>query len=252
MKRAWVAFCLAGLLSGCGKDARKEPPVRLYAGAGLRPAVEALSAAFERQTGIAVEADYAGSGVLVTRAMGDPAADLFMPGDAWYVDRLDEKTGNIAEREVVARFVPVLVVAKGNPRGIRGVADLANPDLVVALGNPAACQVGRASAHILEKAGIQASELHPMESMTVNELGNWVQMNHADVAIVWDAIAANLGDAVETIPIPPEINEVSSVVCGLLKTAAHKPQARAFMRFMVSPQGRKILERMGYQTDREQ
>ena len=215
----------------------------------MRPAAEALAEVFEQQSGIAVEADYAGSGTLVTRAQGDPSADLFMPGDAWYVDLLQEKTGNIEERLVVSSFVPVLIVAKGNPRGIEGVADLANPDLRVALGNPATCQIGRLGIKILQNAGINSPELHAMESMTVNELGNWIKMNHADVALVWNATAMNMGGSVETIEIPPEINEVSTVVCGLLKSSNHKAEARRFMRFMAGPRGREILEGMGYRAN---
>ncbi|MCK5919725.1 MAG: substrate-binding domain-containing protein, partial [Methylococcales bacterium] len=126
-EKNWVPFVFATLVFalafGCGKKP-KQTSIRLYAGAGMRHAVEALSMAFEQQSGIAVEADYAGSGTLVTRAMGDPSADLFMPGDVWYVDRLHEKTGNIEEKLTVSYFVPTLIVAKGNPFGIRCVGDL--------------------------------------------------------------------------------------------------------------------------------
>ena len=215
----------------------------------MRTAVEELSAAFEKAGGIRVEADYAGSGMLITRAQGDPEADLFMPGDVWYVDRLDEKAGLIAEKTPVAYFVPVIIVAKGNPRKIASPADLFRPDVRAALGDPEACQVGRISGEILAKNGLDRAKLACKESVTVNELGVWVQMKDADAAIVWDAIAANIAKDVDVVEIPPEKNVISSVVVGRMKTSKDPEAARQFVEFMTSPAGREILNRNGYRTE---
>jgi molybdate transport system substrate-binding protein len=234
-------------LGGCG---RKGPEgIRLYAAAGMRLAVDDLIAAFEAQTGIAVEVDYAGSGMLITRAQGDPAADLFMPAEVWYVDQLHEKTGNIEDRATVSYFVPTIIVPKGNPKGIKGIEDLTNPALLVGLGNPKACQIGRMTAKIFENAAVDIAAVNALDSLTVNELGIWVKMNNVDVSVVWDAIAVNIADSVDTIAIPKEINEISVVACGLMKTSANKPAARKFMQFMTGPAGRAILNGNGYLTE---
>lgn len=234
----------------CGCEQRPdEVRIRLYAGAGLREAVEVLAASFETETGIAVDVDYAGSGVAITRAKGDPAADLFMPGDIWYVDRLHELTGNVAERVQVSYFVPTIIVAKGNPKNVTSLQDFARDDLRVALGNPNACQIGRLCVKIFANVGLDSTAFEAKESMTVNELGLWVAMNGADVSIVWDAIAENIRDSVDTIKIPEAVNEVSTVVCGRLKSAPHPDAARRFMEFMVSPAGRSILREKGYRVE---
>jgi molybdate transport system substrate-binding protein len=239
---------LAAWLCGCGR-----PPehvrLRLYAGAGLREAVEALAAAFKEETGIAVDADYAGSGVLITRAKGDPQADLFMPGDVWYVDRLEETTDNVAERVQVSYFVPTIIVAKGNPKNVSSLQDFARADLKVALGNPQACQIGRLCVEILANAGLDSAKLNAKESFTVNELGLWVQMKDVDAAIVWDAIAAGIREAVDTIEIPEAVNKISTVVCARLKSAPHPPEAQRFLQFLVSPAGRRLLQEKGYRTE---
>lgn len=250
MKRGIFTGCLlvGVLLSGCGKT-ETSVRLRLYAGGGMRRAVEALSVSFHKQTGIVVDADYAGSGMLITRAQGDSAADLFMPGDVWYVDQLNEKTGNIEECITVSYFVPIIIVPKGNPKGIKGIEDLNNPALKIGVGKPKACQIGRLTAKILEKAGVTTTKENTLESLTVNELGVWVKMNNVDGAIVWDAIAANIADSVDLIEIPQEINEISTVVCGLMKTSKNKEAAKQFMQFMASPDGQAILKKMGYRTE---
>ena len=238
-----AAFC------GCGDRPRQVTTLRLYAGAGLRRAVERLIADFESQTGIRVEADYGGSGLLVSRAQADPQADLFMPGDVWYVDRLDELAGLIETKTAVSWFVPVVIVRKGNPKAIRGLEDFFRSDVSVALGRPDACQVGRISGRILAQNGLDRSALRPKESLTVNELGVWVTMGDVDAAIVWDAIAANIADSVDVIEIPKEKNVISRVVVGLMKTSANPEAARKFIAFVTGDTGRGILRQNGYRTE---
>ncbi|MCL5280152.1 MAG: extracellular solute-binding protein [Planctomycetes bacterium] len=244
-----AVLLLLAWLGGCGR-----PPeaihLRLYTGAGLRDAVEALTAAFQQETGVAVDADYAGSGVLISRAKGDPQADLFMPGDVWYVERLAEVTDNVAERVQVSYFVPTIIVAKGNPKKVSSLQDFARPDLKVALGNPQACQIGRLCVKIFAKAGLDSAAWKTKESLTVNELGLWVQMRDVDAAIVWDAIAEGIRDSVDTIEIPAAVNEISTVVCARLKSAPHPKEAQRFLQFLVSPTGQRLLKENGYRTER--
>jgi len=239
---------LMAWLCGCGR-----PPenirLRLYAGAGLREALEALTAAFADETGIAVDVDYAGSGVLISRAKGDPQADLFMPGDVWYVDRLEEVTDNVAERTRVSYFVPTIIVAKGNPKNVSSLQDFARPDLKVALGNPQACQIGRLCVDIFANAGLDSAALNAKESFTVNELGLWVQMKDVDAAIVWDAVAEGIRESVDMIEIPQAVNRISTVVCARLRSAPHPNEAQRFLQFLVSPTGQRLLREQGYRTE---
>ena len=227
----------------------KEKPVVLYAGAGMRRAVDSLIAVFKKNTGITVDADYSGSGIILARAVGSTDVDLFMPGDLWYLDQLQEKTGKIMSRHDVSYFVPTLIVRKGNPKNIKGLQDLTRSDLRVAFGEAKSCQVGRLTTEILAKNGIERSSIKAKESTTVNELGVWVKMNNADVAIVWDAIAANISDDVDTVSIPNEKNIISTVGVGLLRTSERKENARKFIEFMTGGEGRKILDDNGYTTN---
>lgn len=220
--------------------------LRIYTGAGLRLAVDKLTAAFEKQTGIQVEPDYGGSGVILSRAQEDPHADLFLPGDAWYVDQLQARSGRVVQRAPVAVFVPVLIVAKGNPRQIQGLSDLARSDVRVGLGKRDVTQVGRVSEAILRRVGVDLSARPPKESLTVNELGVWVKLRDVDVAIVWDAIAANVADDVEVIQIPPEQNMLSDVVAARLSTSRYPEAAEKFLEFLGSDEAHRILEENGY------
>ncbi len=235
--------------TGCRQKDDASQSIRLYAGAGLRRAVAELATSFEEESDVAVEVDYSGSGMLITRARQDSEADLFMPGDVWYVDRLHELEGLIAKKTSICYFVPVIIVARGNPKGITSLADFMRDDVSVALGKAEACQVGRLTEDILTNAGLVRAEFAPKESLTVNELGVWVKMGSVDVAIVWDAIAENIADSVELIEIPREQNIISHVVIGEMTTSPQPEHARAFVEFATSDRGQQILREKGYRVD---
>lgn len=223
--------------------------VRLYAGAGLRPAIDALAAKFKEKTGIAVEPDYGGSGMIITRAREDRDADLFIPGDVWYVDELNKKSGLIESKTPIAWFVPVIIVQKGNPKKIAALQDFFRKDVKSGLGNAKACRVGVVSRKIFKKAGLDMTKLNPKQSLTVNELGVWVAMKDVDVSIVWDAIAANFADGVDPIKIPQKDNVISEVVAGLMKTSQRKTSAKRFLDFIKGKEGQKILKDKKYRTE---
>ena len=248
MKRTTFLVILAAVWGVARPAGPGDAPgtLRLYAGGGLRPAVEKLATAFAAQTGMRVEPDYGGSALILARAREDQQADLFLPGDAWYVDRLQSLASNVAQRARIATFRPVIVVPRGNPKGVHGLADLARGDLRVGLGNADACQVGRVSKQILEQARIAIPKEKVQESLTVNELGVWVKMKAVDAAIVWDAIATNIAADVQAIDLLPEQRIVSDVVLARLKTSPHPEAAQCFLDFAQSSAGRQVLAREGY------
>ena len=245
-KKLLIIGCLLMIFSGCKNEKAVKTPIKIYAGAGLRPALAELAEEFKKKTGRECEIDYGGSGMIITRAKVDDQADLFIPGDVWYVDRLNELTGNIQQKTTISYFVPTIIVQKGNPKKIKGIADLARKDIKVALGNPKACQVGRLCVKILANAGLDAKIISAKSSLTVNELAVWVIMKDVDAAIVWDAIAANVKEDIDMIEIPKETNEISTVVAGLMKTSQNPEAAKRFLEFITSPEGQKILQGKGY------
>ena len=223
--------------------------LKIYAGAGLRRGVDKLISAFKETVGIVVEPEYGGSGIIMTRAQMNNDGDLFMPGDVSWVEMLGAKTGKVESMTQIAYFVPVIIVKKGNPKNISSVADFFRDDVLVGLGRPQACQVGKVSRKILKNYGLDVSSLTHKQSLTVNEIGVWVKMNAVDTGIVWDAIATNIADDVDRIIIPRDMNVISKVVVGLLTDSKDKIAAQKFIDFLTSDKGREILGNNGFQTE---
>jgi molybdate transport system substrate-binding protein len=223
----------------------------VYAGAALMPALHELIQAFTAKTGTTVETDYGGSGMLISRLRLARRGDIFMPGDIWYVETA-EKEGLVSSKTTICWFVPVILVPKGNPKGIRGLADLAKPGVRLGLGNPDACTVGKTCQEIfaknrMDKAAIEKNIV--FSSVTVNELGLQIKAGKLDATIVWDAIAAMYADCGEVIAIPPAENIVSQVSAAVLKSSADPARAEEFVKFIKSMEGQATLRKHQYRTE---
>jgi molybdate transport system substrate-binding protein len=253
-----VALAAAVTTGVCSCGARPSPAgggreLVLYCGAGLREPGEDLIAAFGAKHGIAVSATYAGSGRLLGQLAASRHGDVFMPGSSYYVERaIDQGMVEAGGARTAGYFVPVILVRKGNPHGIRTLADLARPKLRVGLGDERAVAVGRRAVELFEKNAIDRNGVTAnvvFASGTVNELGVAIEMGTIDAAIVWDATArqyARVGDIVE---IPPEQNIVSAIPVAAVSFARDRAGAELFVEFVTSEEGRAILRGHGYAVD---
>ena len=207
--------------------------------------MQELKAAFEKQTGCSISVHYAGSGTLLGQLQAGVKADLYMPGDVSWVKRAQQK-GLVGSYEVVAWFRPVLAVQKGNPKGVKGMADLAREELKVGLGRPDACAVGNVSRDLLAAKGLADKVKPDFEALTVNRLANQVKLKSLDVALVWDAVAAQYPDTVDAIPVEDADFYAVPFAAGFVKGAPNAELAKQFAEFAASDVGAEIFRRQQF------
>ncbi len=219
-------------------------------GAGLQPAMDAIGAAYLQRTGVRTDFSYAGSGMLMAQLDFTRQADLYMPGEAFWVT-LAERKGLVSESLPVVYFTPVLAVPTGNPADVHTLEDLARPGVRVALGDPEALAIGPLTKRILERAGIwEAAQPNVvMYAGCLPELANCIAMRGADVGIVWDALALQHADKMEMLEIEPEVNEAAEVMLATLTCAADPDAAKAFLEFAASEEAIAIFEQNGFRTE---
>jgi ABC-type molybdate transport system substrate-binding protein len=82
----------------------------------------------------------------------------------------------------------------------------------------------------------------------VGELANAIKLKSIDVAVVWKPIAVAYQKEADYISIPENKNIVVPVSAGIIKTSSNKPDARKFLKFMTSKEGKAILEKHHYPT----
>lgn len=159
----------------------------------------------------------------------------------------------------------VLMVARGNPKNIRGIDDLVRPDVRTSLPNPINEGIMQFYLRkVLERRGLWQKISAGKEcSGCATTENNWFTAVHhretparilagqSDVGVVWKTEALEAlrnGSAVDLEPLPPEdsmINEVFYVI-GPLASPPHPKQAEAFIRFLQSPDGQDAYARHGF------
>ena len=230
-------------------------PLVVYAAPTSRLPLEAIAADYERETGERVELRFGPSEDVLTKVRfpvpGDPA-DLFVPADDSYV-RQARALGLTAETIPIARTRAVLLLAKGNAKGIAAWADLHRDAVRVAVPNPGAAVGKLAREHLTATRRWSALEPRVVDTGTVTEAANATKLGSADAAIVWDAVANAPAYAGQTLLLVPELADVTGRVEMAVLTQSRDPAAAlAFARYATSAdKGLVYFRSFGFRVEEE-
>jgi len=219
----------------------------LYAGAGLRPAIETLSDRFEAETGTTVIREYAGSGQLLTRFKASRRGDVLVPGSLVYFEDL-RAAGDVDAPRLIVAHTPVVGVAKAQADTVTTFADLAKPGVRVGLGDPKAMALGRTAETILDASGlgdaIRANTV--LRAGSVKQLALYVIQGDVDAAIIGRTDAVLNPETVVMREIPADWYSPEIVGAGVLSTSADPDLAGRFADFLASPAGIAAFEALGF------
>ncbi len=224
----------------------------VHCAAGMRVPVSAMAAEFEKRHPVKVNVSYDGSNRLLGQIRLTGKGDVYVAGDAEYIT-MAETYGLVASSETLCHLVPVIMVAKGNPRKIGALRDLTRPGLRIAQGDPKAAAIGRIMPELLSLNGIDPAAWRQnvqLETATVTELALAIKLGTLDAAVVWNAVANTYADSADSIGIDRAKNVCPPVRAAVLRGAANPDAARAFLAYMVSDEARGILRTAGYTLDK--
>jgi molybdate transport system substrate-binding protein len=211
-----------------------QQPLLVFCAAGIKPPVEAVARAYEKEFGVNIQLEYGGSGTLLNNLRVAKAGDLFVAADASYI-RLGREQGVIAEAIPLARMHPVIVVRTGNPKHIQAVADLLREDVAVALANPEVASIGKVTQALLEPTGTWAALKARVKVFkpTVNDIANDVKLGAVDAGIVWDATARQYPE-LQLIEAPPLNGASETVMVGVVSASKQPTAALRFARYLAA------------------
>ncbi|HLY08726.1 MAG TPA: molybdate ABC transporter substrate-binding protein [Planctomycetota bacterium] len=221
-----------------------EEPLLIYCAAGLRQAVEDAAKSY----GHDVRLQFGGSQTLLANAEMTKKGDLYIPADDSYLAIARSKK-LIAEAIPLARMTPVLAVAKGNPKGVHGLADLLKPDVRLAQANPDTAAVGKLVRGALEKQG--AWEALKTKTLvfkpTVNDVANDLKLGSADAAFVWDTTVRQYPDLERVAGV--DFGVTGSVSVAVLSSSPAPAAALRFARYLSAPdRGLVEFAKNGFET----
>jgi molybdate transport system substrate-binding protein len=241
-----AAFLVAAC-SGVSTEASggsRHGALTVFAAASLTDAFGDLVRAFEAgNPGVIVTLNLAASSALREQIVAGAPADVFASASASDMDQLAAAGEVSGQPRVLARNRITIAVPAGNPGGVTGLADFADPDLLIGL-CAAEVPCGRYARTALESAGVTPSL--DSDEPDVRSLLTKIEAGELDAGIVYLTDLAAAGEAVEGIPIPDADAVEATYPIAVLSGAPNPEAAASFVAFVLSPTGQEILAGYGF------
>jgi len=272
---ARVALALS-LLAACGPfsveavaqgaKGESKPTILCYAGPSMKTSIDELARAFGERRGVRIVVEMSDPRSLIERIVVSKKADLFISHDP-FLAVLGKQGVKVRKAWNVASLTPMVAVAKGNPKGVKGLADLARPGLRIGLTDPKTAITGNIADYMFKKAGVDKGVYANVvkRAPAGRELAKLLAAGELDVAFVWDAVVFANRDAIEAVAIPdaqrpqrgpetvvdsPTMGRIEldhvRVTIAELESSPNPDVARAFAEYVASPEGAAVFLKNGF------
>ena len=218
----------------------------VLAAASLTDSFKEIGTTFETANpGSKVTFSFAASSSLVTQINQGAPADVFASADTANMDKLTAATGAGVSAAPITFATNKLqiIVGKGNPKGIAGVADLAKSGLIYVTAAPEV-PIGAYAKQVLDKAKVTVTP-KSLEA-DVKSVVNKVTLGEADAGIVYATDVKAAGDKAAGVVIPDDLNVVATYPIAVTKATKNSAAATAFVSFVAGTQGQTILAKYGF------
>jgi molybdate transport system substrate-binding protein len=236
---ALVLAACGGGDDGSGGGSPSE--IKVFAAASLTAAFTELGEQYSSANGgTRVSLNLAGSQALATQIQQAAPADVFASADIPNMDKVKDLVGtpqNFASNQLQ------IVVEKGNPKGVKALDDLANPDLKVVLAVEEV-PAGKYAKQVLDQAGVSVSPVSQEDN--VKAVVTKVSLGEADAGIVYVTDVTAGGDKVEGVEIPGDQNVLATYPIATVKASKAQDKAQAFMDLVLSADGQQVLKEYGF------
>lgn len=262
-RRLLAVLAVAALVgAACGSDddpasgARSEGPstaagdgltgsLVVFAAASLTEAFTQLGAGFEADhPDLEVTFNFAASSALAQQIGEGAPADVVASADEATMAKVTA-AGDASDPATFARNRLALLVERGNPKGIRTLADLGRSGVVFVVCAPEV-PCGRFAAAALSRAKVTANPASLEEN--VKAVVSRVTLGEADAGIVYATDVRAAGDQAEGVAIDIATDPALEAVYPIAVTtaSANEDAARAWTDHVLSDAGQATLARFGF------
>lgn len=225
----------------------------IYVGAASKPPTEEAAALFEKKTGIKVDLNIGGSGMILSQMKLTKMGDVYFPGSSDYME-IAKREGLVYPdtEEKIVYLVPSINVQRGNPKDIKQLKDLARPSLRVVIANPENVCVGVYAVEVIEKvftpeekAAFRKNIVNYAESC--EKTANIISLKAADAVLGWSVFEHWDTKRIETVPLKSsEISRIGYIPAAISKFSKDRVLAQRFIDFLVSPEGKAVYRKYNY------
>lgn len=231
----------------------------VFIGAASKPPAEEAIKAFEKKTGIKVNASFGGSGYVLSQMILAKHGDIYFPGSSDYMEKAKKEGYVYPETEkIIVYLVPAINVQKGNPKDIKFLKDLVRPGLKIAIANPEGVCVGAYAVEIIEKSfSPQDKEAFKKNLINYTEscekTATAISFRSADAVIGWEVFEHWDPERIQTVPLKKsEIIRVGYIPIAISKFTKKRQLAQRFIDFMLSDEVKAIFGKYQYVMSAEE
>jgi molybdate transport system substrate-binding protein len=245
-RRLSAIFCLL-LLASCGRA----QTLRVAAAADLQFAMSELGSQFEKKTGTKVEISYGSSGNFRAQIENGAPFDVFFSADAQYPEQLvaagvaDGQSLFVYAQGHLVLWAPAGANLRLAERGFDALKDLRVEKIAIA--NPEHAPYGRAAVAALQKAGLyEQVKSKLVYGENISQAAQFAQSGSAQAGII--ALSLTFAESMksgEKWEIPTEFYPSMQQEAVIVSASPNKAAAKAFLEFVKSDAGRKILSKYG-------
>ncbi|MHC1762774.1 MAG: substrate-binding domain-containing protein [Verrucomicrobiia bacterium] len=227
-------------------DAWEEiPELVLFSGGVNRVAIEETLQRFERREGVRITRVYNGCGILVSQMKAGQRPDAYFACDTSFmrdVSSLFNTPTNLSQTQLV------LLLPKGNPKGIRTLADLAAPGLRIGLANEAQSALGALTARLLRKEQLfdRVMANVRVQTPTADLLVNQMRTGSLDAVVVYSASTSQVRETFTIVPVSGE-GAIAIQPFAVGNNSRHRHLAERLLDALNSPESRAKFEASGFQ-----
>jgi molybdate transport system substrate-binding protein len=226
--------------------------VKIAAASDLKFAMTDLAAQHEKNTGVKISASYGSSGNFFAQLQNGAPFDLFFSADIDYPRKLESsgltEPGTLYSYAMGRIVIWMQAGAKLDvaARGWKALLDSSVQKIAIA--NPEHAPYGRAAVAAMKKAGIyEQVEAKLVYGENISQAAQFVQSGNAQIGIVALSLAVSpaMRDG-KRWEVPADMYPPIQQAAIVMKSAANKASAVAFLDFVKSDAGRAILEKYGF------
>ena len=254
----FASRCLLLLLSTMlTLQAANAQEIRVAAAADLKFALDDLTARYEKEAGKQIDVSYGSSGNFFAQIQNGAPFDIFFSADIDYPRKLE--AAGLAEQGTLYEYAVgrIVIWMPSDARvdlASRGWKVLLQPNVEkIAIANPEHAPYGRAAVDALRNAGIYEQVRGKLVyGENIAQAAQFVASGNAQAGIIALSLAISPAmQAGQRFEIPTNMHLPIEQAAVILKDAKDKEGARAFLAFVKSSTGRKILESYGFTLPRD-
>lgn len=227
--------------------------VTVSAAISLKNAFEEIGKIFESQNkDVKVAFNFGASGDLMAQIKGGAPVDAFASAALKDMDALDND--GLVIKDTRANFVSnsvVLVKPASSKAAIASFEDLKKPEVKkIAVGNPKTVPAGRYADDVFHSLKLSDSIKDKLIlAENVRQVLDYVARNEVDAGVVYSTDAKTRPQDVTVVSAAPEGSHMPILYpIAVVKGVKNEKVARAFVSFVRSEEGKKILERYGFKA----